>query len=126
MNARYLCFILVVMVVGGLAMRTRSTLTPERGVDHVFYGGYNDFLAQEVLVTDLDNDGKDDVVTTLLWDQQGGCDADPQKFNSGFACDPSHNYTRWIAEKGVQDTVICGFPDSILAERQRAYWEDEC
>jgi hypothetical protein len=124
MNARYLLFTLFVLIVVGLSIRSRSTLTPERGVDQVFYGSYNNFMAQEVTSGDFDGDGLDDVVASLLWDSPGGCDAVPQRISSTFAC--QNGIGRWVAEKGVEDTLICAFSDPDLAEAQRAYWEDEC
>jgi hypothetical protein len=122
MSARYLFYVLVVVVLAGLAIRSRSTLGPERGVDHIFYGGYTDFLAQEVTSGDFNGDGKEDVVTAFDWDNPDGCDAVASKISATYACDSS--YTRWLLTKGTEDTLVCGFPDASLAMLQQQYWLD--
>lgn len=121
MNSRYLVVTLVLFVIVGLAITSRSTLTPLHGVDHVFYGGYSDFLTQEAATGDFDGDGVDDIVTTIMWDDPATCGAAEQPVSETFACDNGWKY--WNATKsGEPNKKICRVPNEVLSGAQYDYW----
>ena len=125
MSSRYLLVTVVLLIGVGVAITTHSTLTPERGVDHVFYGDISDFMAQEATVGNFNGDLYDDIVTTLLWDDPSTCDATLKTppYDSLTACTLGWG-TRVASKAGQTSVTICAFTDSAIAAAQEKYWTD--
>jgi hypothetical protein len=119
-NARYLVLIAVLLILAGLTIRVRSTLTPERGVDHMFYGSLSDFMSQEAAVGDFNGDGKADIVTTAMWDDPTTCGAT----ESSQVNPCTLGWTYWTATKDGATKYICRFAEGIERDKQEEYWKD--
>ena len=122
MNSRSLLVIL--LIIGGLclALASRSTLTPKRGGDHVFYGAGSDFLSEEIAIANFNGDQFEDIVTTIHWDDPDCGGWDIKVADSMSACNLS--WTTFQAENSQGDTItICESPDSAEAAESWARWE---
>ena len=135
MNARYLAFTVFILFCIGLTITSKSTLTPERGADQVFTGEkVNHFIGQEIQIGDFDGDGKDDVVSTLKWDDPSPGGAELQFWDSTTVC-TTQILSDWKITIAYttdpnefidgQDTVnVCEFSGSF-GDEHWAYWEEQ-
>lgn len=123
MNRRYLVvtLALLLVVILGVSITSRSNLNPAHGVDYLFYGGFSDFFAQELTTGDFNNDGLDDIVVTGLWDNTSQ-DGHVHENVNGCA---QTNWGRWKFTKGAETKYVCAFlDDDYYGPKQWQYWVD--
>lgn len=129
MNTRSLLVVLAILGVMSIALTSRSTLTPKRGGDHVFYGAeVNHFISEEAAVGNFNGDQYDDIVTTIKWDNPAAGDAPKDTFTTDFACDeiPSIQKVVWdsfLVAQGAETLRVCDFPGEY-GDRHRREWQD--
>ncbi len=124
MNARRLLLTLAVLLILGIAFSSRSTLTPKRGADHVFYGaGESHFIGQYAVVGDFNNDGFDDVVTSALWDDPAPGGASLRGWpKTGTSSQCSFGWGTIIAQKSGVKRRVCDFSGAFGDEHWN-YWK---
>ncbi len=124
MNARYLVVTLFVLGSIALALTSRSTLTPQRGVNNVFYGAEGShFIGQEVAIGNLNGDDFDDVISAILWDNPSAGGEPVVPWTAAQAC--TFSWTTIFASKGGDTQTVCAFADSAARAAQWALWAND-
>ncbi len=131
MNTARLLVVVVILLGVGLVLNSRSTLNPVRGADHVFYGAaVPDFLGQFAVVGDFDNDGFDDIVSSVKWDNPapGGATLE-EPWTRDFQCldsppaeEPKEPWGTIIARKSGVWRRVCDFPGEF-GDDHWDYWQ---
>ncbi len=123
MNARSLLIVLVILGGMCIALTSKSTLTPQRGGDHVFYGAeLNHFISQEATIGNFNGDIYDDIVTTILWHNPECGGYDLKKNNPTATICNTFGWKRFLAENAGDTLSVCLFPDPDAHEEHWSYW----
>lgn len=131
MNTRQLLIVMAILLGVGFALTARSTLTPERGADHVFYAaGEVQFMGQYAVVGDFNNDGFDDWVSSIRWDDPAVGGVTLKGWTKTYQCldsppepEPKAPWRSILAQKGGVKRRVCDFPGEF-GDRHWEYWED--